>query len=132
MGLKMKTLGRRGLTTVEDEAIMFMAGTFWRRLYVLSNNLGLIFVFWLETWHRLKLGCKRYLKISNNNTVLIVMLWPPEEFEGIRFLYQAERAVTDLNLRSTNPHQQFCKLTFNLILAKKCQDIFSDKFLLDI
>lgn len=40
--------------------------------------------------------------------------------------------MTDLNLRSTNPHQQFCKLTFNLILAKKCQDIFSDKFLLDI
>lgn len=36
MGLKRETLGQRGLTTVEDEAIMFMAGTL---------HLGLMFVF---------------------------------------------------------------------------------------
>lgn len=36
MGLKRETFGQRGLTTVEDEAIMFMAGTL---------HLGLMFVF---------------------------------------------------------------------------------------
>lgn len=33
MGLK-KTLGQKRLTAVEVEAIVFMAGAFWRRLYV--------------------------------------------------------------------------------------------------
>lgn len=34
MGLKKKTLGQKRLTAVEVEAIVFMAGAFWRRLYV--------------------------------------------------------------------------------------------------
>lgn len=34
MGLKKKTLGQKSLTAVEVEAIVFMAGAFWRRLYV--------------------------------------------------------------------------------------------------
>lgn len=33
MGLK-KTLGQKRLTAVEVEAIVFMAGAFWRSLYV--------------------------------------------------------------------------------------------------
>lgn len=33
MGLK-KTLGQKRLTAVEVEAIVFMAGSFWRSLYV--------------------------------------------------------------------------------------------------
>lgn len=34
MGLKKKTLGQKRLTADEVEAIVFMAGAFWRRLYV--------------------------------------------------------------------------------------------------
>lgn len=34
MGLKKKTLGQKRLTAVEVEAIVFMAGAFWHRLYV--------------------------------------------------------------------------------------------------